>query len=63
MIDFQRDDRLDMRATTGISDFADLRDDHLEVRGTDLVIRDDNGWSLTLQDIALDALRADDFLF
>ncbi|ATG45979.1 putative metallopeptidase (plasmid) [Phaeobacter piscinae] len=63
VIDFQRDDRLDMRATTGISDFADLRDDHLEVRGTDLVIRDDNGWSLTLQDIALDALRADDFLF
>ncbi|APX18253.1 metallopeptidase (plasmid) [Phaeobacter inhibens] len=63
VIDFQSNDRIDMRATTGVSDFADLRDDHLEVRGADLVIRDDNGWSLTLQDTAFDVLRADDFLF
>ncbi|MFV1601756.1 MULTISPECIES: M10 family metallopeptidase [unclassified Phaeobacter] len=63
VIDFQAEDRIDMSAATGVLDFADLREDHLEIRNADLVIRDDNGWSLTLQNTAFEDLRADDILF
>ncbi|MEK0165867.1 M10 family metallopeptidase C-terminal domain-containing protein, partial [Phaeobacter sp. A36a-5a] len=63
VIDFQGNDRIDMAAATGVLDFADLREDHLEEDGANLVIRDQDGQSLTLLNTAFGDLAADDFLF
>ncbi|MFV1786255.1 M10 family metallopeptidase C-terminal domain-containing protein, partial [Phaeobacter sp. Ax4a-4b] len=63
VIDFQGNDRIDMAAATGVLDFADLRDNHLEEDGANLVIRDQDGQSLTLLNTAFGDLAADDFLF
>lgn len=48
---------------TAITDFADLRDNHMAQVGADVVIDDGAGLTITLQDVDLGDLGARDFIF
>lgn len=57
------DEQLDISAMQGIDDFADLAASHMAQIGTSVVILDDAGNALTLSNVAITDLDADDFLF
>lgn len=56
-------DRIDLGIATSITSFADLKSNHAEQRGADVVITTAKGDTLTLDGVTLDALVARDFLF
>ena len=56
-------DVLDLSGVATISDFTDLNGLHMSQHGDDVRIRDGHGLTITLQDIDLGDLGADNFLF
>lgn len=52
-----------LRGVTAITDFADLRDNHMVQVGADVVIDDGAGLTITLQNVDLGDLGARDFIF
>ncbi len=56
-------ERIDLGAVTTLSDFADLSADHLSQSGTDVVIDDGQGNTITLLAVTVADLTADHFLF
>ncbi len=65
IVDFQpfRGDVIVLSGVGGITGFADLIDNHASRVGNDVVIETDQGETLTLRDMTLGALSADDFAF
>lgn len=64
--DFDADndlERIDLSAVAAITGFADLRDNHVRQEGDDVVIDDLLGNTITLENVFLDALGPEDFLF
>jgi serralysin len=61
--DFRNSDRINLSDAQGIDNFADLTANHAVQDGDAVIITDDDGDTLTLQDISLASLAADDFLF
>ena len=62
--DFTADeDRIDLTHATGITDFQDLRDNHMRSRNDHVVIEDDTGDILILRHQEIGVLSAEDFLF
>jgi serralysin len=59
-----KQEKIDLSAIEDIMRFRDLRNNHLSENGDgDAVISDNNGNSITLQDIAIADLSANDFIF
>lgn len=59
-----RREKIDLEAVSGIRNFRDLRKNHLsENEDGDAVISDSRGNSITLEDIAMADLSANDFIF
>ncbi|MFB2550853.1 hypothetical protein [Ensifer soli] len=56
-------DVLDLTGLASITDFNDLKADHLTVKGADILINGLNGDSILLQNVALKDLDAGDFWF
>ncbi|MGR3760597.1 CAP domain-containing protein [Roseobacteraceae bacterium NS-SX3] len=56
-------DRIDLRGAAGITGFGDLSANHARDTGAGLLITDDQGSSILLENIALQDLSAGDFLF
>ena len=52
-----------LRGVTAITDFGDLRDNHMVQVGADVVIDDGAGLTITLQNVDLGDLGARDFIF
>ncbi|SDD95233.1 choice-of-anchor I family protein [Ruegeria marina] len=55
-------EKLDLQAMVGIDDFADLSASHMAQIGTSVVILDDAGNTLTLSNVTLADLDANDFI-
>ncbi|WP_417585496.1 calcium-binding protein [Pelagibacterium sp.] len=56
-------DAVDLDEADGIRNFRDLVNNHMEQKGDDVLIVDDNGDKMRLLDVDLNDLSADDFLF
>ena len=56
-------DRLDLRDLVSVRNWNDLKNNHLEVDGDDVVINGRNGDVIVLQNVALSDLDRGDFVF
>jgi Ca2+-binding RTX toxin-like protein len=56
-------DIVDLRQVSAITSFADLKANHLEKSGSDVVIHITNANNITLEDVKISDLHANDFLF
>jgi hypothetical protein len=56
-------EQIDLQGVTAITDFGDLRDNHMVQVGADVVIDDGAGLTITLQNVDLGDLGARDFIF
>ena len=61
--DFRGNDQIDVSDVRSIRNFRDLSNNHIEERGSDVIIDDGRGNSLTLQETSIDDLRGNDFIF
>ena len=64
--DFEADndkEKIDLSDVTAITSFADLVADHMDQVGSDVVIDDLSGNTITLQDVLLSDLDNPDFIF
>ena len=61
--DLRSADVIDLRGASGITGFGDLWNNHVEQVGETVLLRDDQGHSLTLFNTQLSDLDAGDFLF
>jgi hypothetical protein len=56
-------DLIDLSAVSAIQDFADLKANHFETSGADVIIRINNSHNITIEDVTVGSLKAQDFLF
>ncbi|MDB5525144.1 MAG: hemolysin-type calcium-binding repeat family protein [Rhizobium sp.] len=56
-------DIIDLGNVSAITDFADLKANHLEKSGSDVVIFINNGDTITIEGVKINDLHANDFLF
>lgn len=59
----QHGERIDLGRVASITGYGDLRANHLDQRGGDVVIHADDGSSIRLKDLSVDDLSANDFIF